>query len=93
MVLAPILYGVTPLSARRSLGSNKLDLVPRLERLRQVRLRRAMSQRELAKAAELSPDTIRRLEGTAEAQFATMRKLAKALNVEPAELMAPGQTS
>jgi transcriptional regulator with XRE-family HTH domain len=51
-----------------------------------------MSQRELARAAGLSPDTIRRLEGTAEAQFETLRKLAKALNVEPAELMVPEQT-
>jgi transcriptional regulator with XRE-family HTH domain len=74
-----------------SRGSHKLDLVPRLERLRQVRLRRAMSQRELARAAGLSPDTIRRLEGSAEAQFETLRKLAKALNVEPADLMAPGE--
>jgi len=72
-----------------SRGSSKLDRVPRLERLRQVRLRRALSQRELARAAGLSPDTIRRLEGRAEAHFETLRKLARALDVEPAELMAP----
>lgn len=67
---------------------------PRLPRLRPLRVRKALSQRELARAAGVSADTIRRIEAQgASAQFPTVRKLAEALGVEPAELMAPEQST
>jgi transcriptional regulator with XRE-family HTH domain len=45
--------------------------------------------RELAQLAGVSPDTIRRIERhDADAHYATIRKLAAALDVEPIELMA-----
>lgn len=67
-----------------------LDVVPRLPRLQPIRVRKALSQRELARVAGVSADTIRRIEAQgASAQFPTVRKLAEALGVEPAELMAP----
>jgi transcriptional regulator with XRE-family HTH domain len=47
------------------------------------------SQAELARRAKLTPQTVMRLEaGTHKAQRATVRKLARALGVTPADLMA-----
>lgn len=60
----------------------------RLVRLREWRERRAMTQKELAVAAQVTQATVSRLE-----QFQhdptprTVRKLARALNVDPQELM------
>jgi transcriptional regulator with XRE-family HTH domain len=63
----------------------------RLPALRRLREQRALSQDELAKSAELSRATVVSLEtGKAGAQYATIRKLAKALDVELAELMDEG---
>jgi transcriptional regulator with XRE-family HTH domain len=60
----------------------------RLPALRHLREERALSQEELARLAGLSRATIVSLEtGKAGAQYATIRKLAKALGVELAELM------
>jgi transcriptional regulator with XRE-family HTH domain len=56
--------------------------------LKSLRKERALSQRDLARASGVGPVTISELErGVREAQPRTIRKLAKALNVEPKELM------
>ena len=61
-----------------------------LPRLREIRERRALSQRELSKLAGVSRVTIVRLEAGGEDPFpTTVRKLATALNVDPADLMEP----
>jgi transcriptional regulator with XRE-family HTH domain len=59
------------------------------EKLRQLREGRFLSHRELAVQAGVSPTTILNLEkGAAEPQRRTIRKLAQALGIEPAELVA-----
>ena len=55
--------------------------------LKGARLRKAMIQAELARAAGLAPGTLARLETGAPAAPSSVRKLAAALGVEPAELM------
>jgi DNA-binding Xre family transcriptional regulator len=63
--------------------------VPRVPRLRELRIASALSQRELADAAGVNKDTIRRLESTgASAQFDTLRRLAIALGCQPKDLLA-----
>lgn len=58
------------------------------ERLKRIRLRRAMSQRKLAEAAGMSQRAIVDLEtDKREPHPSTLGKLAKALGVEPAELI------
>jgi ribosome-binding protein aMBF1 (putative translation factor) len=58
------------------------------ERLRELREERFLSYRELAKMAGVSPSTVLNLERSAtEAQRRTVRKLAQALEVDPAELV------
>ena len=68
-----------------------LDIMPRIsgEKLKEVRDRRLLSQRELAKKAGLSPTTILKLEDARvkEPHPRTIRKLAEALGVDPAELV------
>lgn len=60
----------------------------RLWSLKRLREERAMSQRELAAEAGVSQDTIGQLErGEREAQHQTVKKLARALEVGPPELM------
>jgi transcriptional regulator with XRE-family HTH domain len=78
----------------RSRGSDVgtiLDVMPRIsgDRLRKVRDRRLLSQRELAERAGLSPTTILKLESgrVDEPHPRTIRKLADALEVDPAELV------
>ena len=67
------------------MGSRRSTPLPSLRRLRQ---RRALTQRELGKAAEVSPGTVFRLEvGLRGAYPATVRKLAAALGVAPSELV------
>jgi len=59
------------------------------EKLRALREARFLSHRDLAKRAGVSPTTILNLEASrVEAQRRTVRKLAEALDVEPAELVA-----
>ena len=59
------------------------------DRLRTLRQEKFFSQRELAEAARLSPATILKLEtNRAEPHPRTIRKLAKALEVEPSELVS-----
>ncbi len=68
-----------------------LTMLPNLPRLRAVRIARALSQAELGERSGVSRVAITRLEhGDVDARFATIRRLAQALSVEPADLMAPG---
>lgn len=57
-------------------------------RLMELRQEQALSQRALAELSGVSPDTVGRVErGDRRAYPTTARKLAKALGVEPKELM------
>ena len=58
------------------------------ENLRQARTRRLLTQDELAEKAGVSQSTIANIErNNAEPQFRTIRKLAKALDVDPTQLL------
>jgi transcriptional regulator with XRE-family HTH domain len=58
------------------------------QRLRQLRVERALPLRALAERCGVSYDTINKLElGQRPARLSTIRKLADALGVEPKELM------
>jgi transcriptional regulator with XRE-family HTH domain len=58
------------------------------ERLRRLRRERALSQRDLARAAAVGLDAVNRIEtGRRDALPSTLRRLARALGVEPRELM------
>ena len=59
------------------------------DKLRTLREKNFLSHRELTKDAGLSPTTVLNLEAgkVSEAQRRTIRRLAKALGVEPAELV------
>lgn len=62
----------------------------KLTRLRAVRERAALTQRELALKAGITPVQISRLERGEDApRPPTVRKLAEALGVAPADLMEP----
>ena len=68
-----------------------------LPNLKTIRVLRALSQRELSAQSGVSRMTIARLEAGGEDPFpTTVRKLAQALNVDPAELMGvvePGKAA
>jgi transcriptional regulator with XRE-family HTH domain len=58
------------------------------EKLREVRTKRLLTQDELAEKASVSQSTIANIErNNAEPQFRTIRKLAKALDVDPTNLL------
>ena len=58
------------------------------QRLRQLRVERALSLRALAERSGAAFDTINKLElGHRPARLVTIRKLAEGLGVEPKELM------
>ncbi len=58
-------------------------------KLKELRRRRVLTLEELAEKADIGRNTIWRLEhGVMGAQPRTIRKLAKALGVEPEELVA-----
>jgi transcriptional regulator with XRE-family HTH domain len=64
------------------------DMEGNVERLRTLRTEHVLTLRELAEAAGVSKDTIWRLEnGHSDAHPSTIRKLAKALDVQPKELV------
>jgi transcriptional regulator with XRE-family HTH domain len=68
-----------------------LDMEVNVERLKTLRIEHVLTLRELAEAAGVSKDTIWRLEhGHSEAHPSTIRKLAKALDVQPKELVKTG---
>lgn len=57
------------------------------ERIKAARERKVWGQAELARAAGLSPNTLYRIEnGTHRPRPITIRKLAEALGLDPAEL-------
>lgn len=57
--------------------------------LRYWRTQLAVPQRELAEMANVSINTVQRLEAGGDARLSTVRRLAQALEVQPAQLMAP----
>ncbi len=58
------------------------------QRLRELRVEKALSLRALGEVTGVAYDTINKLEnGHRPARLATIRKLADALGVEPKELM------
>ena len=58
------------------------------DRLRHLRMRRALTQEELADKANVGTNTVARLErNETEPHMSTLRKLASALNVDPTELI------
>ena len=58
------------------------------DKLKEVRTRRLLTQNELADKAGVSQSTIANIErNNAEPQFRTIRKLAKALDIDPTELL------
>jgi transcriptional regulator with XRE-family HTH domain len=61
-----------------------------MERLAELRERRALTLRELSAMSGVAADTINQIElGHRKPRPSTLRKLAKALNIEPQELTAP----
>ena len=58
------------------------------DRLRQLRERRALRQEDLAALAGVGKNTVNRIEkNRTEPHMTTVRKLAEALEVDPAELV------
>ena len=58
------------------------------ERLKDLRIRRALTQEELANKASIGKNTVNRVErNLTEPHMSTLRKLAQALGVEPHELL------
>ena len=61
------------------------------DRLKDLRVRRALTQEELAAKAGIGKNTVNRIErNQAEPHMSTLRKLAAALGVEPSELVTGG---
>jgi transcriptional regulator with XRE-family HTH domain len=58
------------------------------DRLKNLRVRRALTQQELADRAGIGKNTVSRIErNEGELHMSTLRKLAKALDVDPSELV------
>ena len=58
------------------------------DRLKNLRIRRALTQQELADRAGISTNALNRIElNKAEPHMSTLRKLAQALAVDPTELI------
>jgi transcriptional regulator with XRE-family HTH domain len=58
------------------------------DKLKEVRTRRLLTQVELAEKAEVNHSTVVNIErNQAEPHFRTIRKLAKALDIDPTELL------
>jgi transcriptional regulator with XRE-family HTH domain len=60
-----------------------------VERLQELRRRRVMSISDLSEVSGVHRNTIHRIEQGKPAHTTTIRKLARALEVEPAELVGP----
>ena len=80
------------ISAYNYTYSERTPTMPRTvyigENLERLRLRAALSQLELAKKAGVTPAAVNRIErNRVEPQMRTVRKLAKALDVEPRVLL------
>ena len=58
------------------------------DRLKNLRIRRALTQQELAERASISTNALNKIElNKAEPHMSTLRKLAKALDVDPTALV------
>ena len=58
------------------------------DKLKNLRVRRALTQQELADRASVGKNTVNRIErNEGEPHMSTLRKLAKALGVDPSELV------
>lgn len=58
------------------------------DKLRQIRTRRALTQEQVAKRANITTAAVARIErNEAEPRMTTLGKLAQALEVDPAELV------
>ena len=58
------------------------------DNLKRQRVRRALTQEELARKARLTTASVARIErNETEPRMSTLRKLAKALDIDPAELV------
>ena len=58
-----------------------------MAKLKELREKQFLTQEELAKMAETTTNTVNRLEnGKQQPRFGTRKKIARALNVEPAEI-------
>jgi DNA-binding XRE family transcriptional regulator len=69
-------------------SANVVSEMPVLVRLRELRIRAALTQADLADRAGLARTTVVRLEqGDPNSTPTTLRKLARALKVKPAELL------
>jgi DNA-binding XRE family transcriptional regulator len=80
--MTPNLYGTSVVL------SASVTTMPALVNLRDLRMRAAMTQIELAERAGVARTTIVRLEaGDPNASPTTLRKLARALRVKPTELL------
>lgn len=74
--------------ATAGVPSATVTVVPALANLKELRTRAALSQRDLARLAGVAHTTVVRLEGgDPNVLPSTLRKLAKALHVKPAELI------
>ena len=75
---------------RHRIGTTS-DVEVNVGRLKALRSEHVLTLRELAEEAGVSKDTIWRLEnGHSEAHPSTIRKLARALGVQPKELVRTG---
>lgn len=81
---ARFLYHVVRLLATRYYVLH--HVVIELRGLRQLRIKAALSQRELAERSGIAYSTIARLETGKTANMKTVRKLAEALGCEPSDL-------
>ncbi len=65
-----------------------------MERLAELREQQALTLRELSAMSGVAADTINQIElGHRKPRPSTLRKLARALNVEPRELIVPQETA
>lgn len=68
------------------------DVFPIAVRVRRLRERQVLTQRELAERAGIAVDTVNRIEqwpiDNGRPRVSTIRKLARALGVKPADLVA-----
>jgi transcriptional regulator with XRE-family HTH domain len=67
--------------------------VPILLRLRELREEAMLSQRDLAERAGVSQTTVVHAEAGNDVRFVTVRKLAEALGVAPADLAKPSRSA
>ena len=90
--LTPLLYqntyNLSTNYGKISTGSKLRPMEVNIPRLRELRRQKVLSMRELEEMSGVSYNTIWRLEnGVTGAQPRTIRKIAQALGVEPAELV------